>query len=224
MGRRSGMALKEEEAMATKVLVLGASGRIARWAVAMLGERSVEQTLLLRDRRKLRDVPANATVIEGDVLDADVLAEAVRGRDIVYANLAGDVDAQARAIVKAMEDAGVGRLVFVTALGIYDEVPGEFGRWNRTQIGQMLTPYRAAADVIEESDLDYTILRPAWLTDGEEIDFETTEKDEPFRGTVVSRKSVAALVVEIIEDPSRHSRASIGVDKPGSDGDRPSFM
>lgn len=35
------------------------------------------------------------------------------------------------------------------------------------------------------------------------------------------RKSVAAYVVSVIEDSKKDSRDSIGVDKPGSDGDRP---
>jgi NAD(P)H-binding len=34
-----------------------------------------------------------------------------------------------------MKAAGSKRLIFVTSLGIYDEVPGRFGEWNRRQIG-----------------------------------------------------------------------------------------
>ena len=208
----------------TKVLVLGAGGRIARHAEMMLAEADdVEQTLFLRDTDRLR-VPANGRVVEGDVLDRTGLDEAVLGQDVVYANLAGELDEQARTIIKSMDTAGVRRLVFVTALGIYDEVPGRFGEWNRNQIGDMLGPYRAAADAIEASDLDYTILRPAWLTDYDEVDYEVTQKDEPFKGTEVSRKSVASLVADIVKDPNRESRANLGVNKPGSEGDRPAFM
>ncbi|MBN9632487.1 MAG: SDR family oxidoreductase [Actinobacteria bacterium] len=208
----------------TRVLILGASGQIARQAIPMLADAEDELTLFLRDSRKLDIEPHGAKVVEGDVLDAEQLDAAMHGQDIVYANLAGDVDRQAQAIVGSMETAGVRRLVFITSLGIYDEVPGEFGRWNRSQIGSMLGPYRAAADAIEASTLDFTILRPAWLTDEDEIDYEVTEKGEPFKGTEVSRKSVAALVVDIIRDPSKWSRSSLGVDKPGTEGDKPSFM
>lgn len=207
----------------TKVLVLGAGGQIARHAVEMLGDLPVQQTLYVRNRSRLDRVPGNAVVVEGDVLDQGTLSEAMKGQDIVYANLSGDVDQQARAIITAMKSADVQRLVFVTALGIYDEVPGEFGRWNRGQIGGMLPPYRAAADEIEGSGLDYTILRPAWLTNDPEVSYEVTQRDEPFKGTVVSRRSVAALVVEVVRDPSVYSRANLGVDRPGSDGDRPAF-
>jgi uncharacterized protein YbjT (DUF2867 family) len=78
-------------------------------------------------------------------------------------------------------------LIFVTSLGIYDELPGKFGQWNRREIGPYLPPFRRAADAIEVSGLDYTILRPAWLTDDDEMDYEITEKGEPFKGTEVSR-------------------------------------
>lgn len=207
-----------------KVLVLGAGGRIARWVVQMLAQPDVELTLLVRDAGRLEHAPLGARVVEGDVLDRDLLAETVRGQDVVYANLAGDLDTQARRIVETMEAEGVQRLIFITALGIYDEVPGAFGEWNRQQIGSMLKPYRAAADTIEASSLDYTILRPAWLTDDDEIDYELTARTEPFKGTEVSRKSVAALVVELVGAPDTRVRANLGVNKPGVAGDRPSFM
>ena len=133
------------------------------------------------------------------------------------------MDVQAAGIVESMRAAGVQRLIFISSLGIYDEVPGRFGEWNRRQIGPVLGPYRAAADAIETSGLDYTILRPAWLTDADEISHEITRKGEPFKGTEVSRKSVAALVTSIATSPGQWSRANLGVNKPGTDGDKPSF-
>lgn len=208
----------------TKVLVLGAGGRIARWAIDRLADEDVELTLFLRDQSKLRDPPKGARVVVGDVLDRERLDPAVRGQDVVYANLAGDVDRQATSIVEAMAAGDVQRLVFVAALGIYDEVPGAFRAWNRQQIGDMLGPYRAAADTIERSGLDYTILRPAWLTDADETSYEVTEKGEPFKGTEVSRKSVAALVTDIVTHRDRWIRANLGVNKPGTDGDKPDFL
>jgi uncharacterized protein YbjT (DUF2867 family) len=208
----------------TKVLVLGAGGQIARWAVPMLAAQRVELTLLLRDAGQLADPPADARIVPGDVLDREQLDPAVRGQEVVYANLAGDLDVQAARIVESMRAAGVHRLIFISALGIYDEVPGAFGQWNRAQAGPLLGPYRMAADTIEASGLDYTILRPAWLTNADEVCYEVTQKGEPFKGTEVSRKSVASLVTDIATSPGLWSRANLGVNKPGTDGDRPSFI
>lgn len=209
------------------ILILGASGQIAQWVIRSLAtETQVRQTLLLRDPKKLTGKePANAKVVIGDVLDKKVLKDAIAGQDIVYANLTGeDLDKQAQAVIAAMKATGVKRLIFVLSLGIYDEVPGKFGEWNNAIIGEDLKPFRRAADTIEASGLDYTILRPAWLTDEDEVDYETTEKGQPFKGTVVSRRSVGDLISQVIVNPARHIGANLGVDKPGSDGDKPYFM
>ncbi|WP_313455800.1 SDR family oxidoreductase [Stenotrophomonas sp.] len=209
------------------VLILGASGQIAQWVITSLAaEKNLQQTLLLRDAKKLTGKePANARVVIGDVLDRNLLKEAVASQDIVYANLTGeDLDKQADAVISAMKATGVTRLIFVLSLGIYNEVPGAFGKWNNAIIGEDLKPFRRAADAIEASGLDYTILRPAWLTDEDEVDYEITEKGRPFKGTVVSRRSVGDLISEVILHPERHIGENLGVNKPGSEGDKPYFM
>lgn len=208
----------------TKVLVLGASGQIARHVIAMLdGNADVQLTMFVRNPST--HMPADAKLVQGDVLDGAGLNEAVKEQDIVYANLTGvNLDAQARSVIASMQAMNVKRLIFVLSLGIYDEVPGKFGEWNNATIGEDLKPFRRAADAIEASKLDYTIIRPAWLTDENEVDYELTERDAPFKGTVVSRKSVADLIAKIIRSPNLHLRGSVGVNKPGTDGDKPYFM
>ena len=209
------------------VLILGASGQIAQWVTAALAERSDSAlTLLLRNPKKLSGTePPNAKVVIGSALDKKLLEQILPGQDIVYANLTGDdIDLQARSIIAAMRAAGVARLIFVLSLGIYDEVPGKFGEWNNATIGEDLKPFRRAADAIEASGLDYTIVRPAWLTDEDEVDYELTTRHEPFKGTVVSRKSVADVIVKLVEQPQLHVGGSLGVNKPGTEGDKPYFM
>lgn len=209
----------------TNVLILGASGQIARYAIDLfLSETDTQLTLYLRNSNRLRKYESDRVrIIEGDVLNIATLKKAMAGQDVVYANLAGDLEEQAKTIVEGMDRTGVKRLIFISSLGIYDEVPGEFGKWNNQTIGQYLGPYRKSVDIIEASDLDYTVLRPAWLTDHDEIDYEITQKGEPFKGTEVSRKSVASLVVKLVESPDFQVRQNLGVNKPNTDGDKPAF-
>ncbi|GAQ26491.1 SDR family oxidoreductase [Ralstonia insidiosa] len=209
------------------VLILGASGQIAQWVTAALADRNdTALTLLLRNPKKLSGTePPNAKVVIGSALDKKLLVQILPGQDIVYANLTGDdIDLQAGSIIAAMRVAGVRRLIVVLSLGIYDEVPGKFGEWNNATIGEDLKPFRRAANAIEASGLDYTIVRPAWLTDEDEVDYELTTRHEPFKGTVVSRKSVADVIAKLVEQPRQHVGASLGVNKPGTDGDKPYFM
>ncbi|MDM0021848.1 NAD(P)H-binding protein [Variovorax saccharolyticus] len=197
----------------THVLILGANGQIARVATQLfLQHTDVALTLYLRSASRLkRSGPADRVrVLEGDVLDASSLADAMVGQDVVYANLAGALEQQAQAIVKAMKTAHLRRLIFISSMGIYDEVPGE-------RQGAILDPYRKAAAVIEASDLDYTIIRPAWLSDKDEVAYGTTKKGESFKsaGDTVSRKSVADLVVKLATAPAPGValRCSLGVHK-----------
>ena|SRR6202035_2107064 len=207
------------------ILILGAGGRIAKHAIdLLLKDKNYYLTLYLRRANRLGKIKSSSVrVIEGDVLDVKKLKEAMEKQDVVYANLDGKLEKQAINIMKAMNELHIKRLIFITSLGIYDEVPGKFGAWNKKMIGKYLGPYRKAAEVIEASNLKYTILRPAWLTDDDEVDYETTQKNKPFKGTEVSRKTVAALVVKLIDNPASGIRKSLGVNKPNTDADKPSF-
>lgn len=192
-----------------RILVLGANGQIARVATRLLLDTTdAELTLYLRRARRLDELRGNPRVriVEGDVKDERTLADAMAGQDVVYANLSGRMGSQARVLVRTMERLGPKRLIFVSSMGIYDEVPGQ-------AFHAALRPYREAADVIEASDLEYTILRPAWLNDRDEIAYGTTRKGEPFANPegVVSRKSVADLVVKLATTAGLGIRQSLGV-------------
>ncbi|GAB3586498.1 Rossmann-fold NAD(P)-binding domain-containing protein [Hymenobacter daeguensis] len=189
------------------VLVLGASGTIARQVIDLLAKYdSLALTLFLRSARRLGSGnAANARVVEGDVLHYDQLQAAVAGQDIVYVNLAGDLARMAQNVVRAMTEAGVKRVIFISSIGIYD-----------TPLKPVLRPYRQAADAFETSALDYTVLRPAWFTTANEVDYEITRKGEPERGSVISQKSLATFIAQLIASPERYVRESLGINKPGS--------
>ncbi|WP_419883482.1 SDR family oxidoreductase [Peribacillus sp. B-H-3] len=193
----------------TNVLILGANGSIARAAIDLfLKESDAQLTLYLRNSSRLKNIDqSRVRVIEGDVLDIEKLKEAMIGQDVVYANLAGSLEEMAETVVEAMNAAGIKRLIWISSMGIYEEVPGEKYR-------SILDSYRDSAAIIEASVLDYTILRPGWFTNKDEIDYEITQKGEPFKGHDVSRKSVADLVVKLAVKPGLEVRRSLGVNKP----------
>jgi len=113
---------------------------------------------------------------------------------------------QAKSIIDAMAATGLRRLIFISSMGIYSEVPGEIYR-------SILDPYRDSAALLERSDLDYTILRPGWFTRDAEISYRITRKGEPFRGHDISLNSLSDLIVKLALDPGLHVRDSIGVAK-----------
>ena len=191
-----------------KVLILGANGQLARNTTRLfLQTTAARLTLYLRRANRLRNPdPARVAIVEGDVLDRQALEAAMPGQDVVYANLAGAMAEQARVIVDAMQATGVKRLIFVSSMGIYGEVPGEKYR-------SVLDPYRDSAALIEASGLDYTILRPGWFDRNEAIDYRLTQKGEPFKGHDVSLNSLSDLIVKLAYSPTTELRHSVGVSR-----------
>jgi uncharacterized protein YbjT (DUF2867 family) len=190
----------------TNVLILGAAGSLARVAARYLLDNSdVSLTLYLRQADRLKNPdPSRVMIIEGDVLNTRRLQDAMSGQDIVYANLAGNLKQQALNIVKAMKTTGVKRLIFISSMGIYDEVPGE-------KYGNILAPYRESAEVVESSGLDYTVIRPGWFTNGIDVNYTLTHKGEAFQGSSVSRLSIADLINRLITTPTLHLHESLGI-------------
>jgi uncharacterized protein YbjT (DUF2867 family) len=191
---------------AIKVLILGAHGQLAQNTTrVMLQQEGIALTLYLRNASRLRNPdPGRVRIVEGDVLDAQTLRAAMQGQDVVYANLAGNMGAQAQAVIEAMTASSVKRLIFISSMGIYGEVPGEKYR-------SVLDPYRDSAAEIEASDLDYTILRPGWFNRKAEVNYRLTQKGEPFRGHDVSLDSLSDLIVKLATTPGLHVRESLGV-------------
>lgn len=136
-------------------------------------------------------------------MDYNSVKKAVAGQDIVYVNLAGNLEEMAKNIVKAMQETAVKRIVAISSIGIYD-VP----------LRSVLIPYRKLADVIEASGLDYTILRPDWFTGNNEVDYILTRKGEPETGTAISRKSIATFITKVFKDSRLHINENLGISKP----------
>ena len=168
--------------------------------------------------RLSQKVTDGCQIIQGDATNYADVKKAVDSKDIVYINLAGNLEVMAKNIVKAMQETGrsrsgpsgepvptgaLKRVIAISSIGIYE-----------TPLKPILQPYRQLADVIEASGLDYTILRPDWFTNGSEVDYVLTHKGEPENGTAISRKSIAAFVATLVENPQLHRNENLGISKP----------
>ena len=158
--------IKKNTSIMRKVLVIGATGSLAIEVIKTLEKNpNVTLTLFARNISKLS---GNHTKIQGDALKVNDLKKAVVEQDVVYVNLAGDLDTMSQNIIAAMKDTGVKRIIAISSIGIYKE-----------PVNSMLIPYRKLADNIEASGLTYTIIRPDWFTNGNEIDYYITQNLNP---------------------------------------------
>ncbi|MBF7693278.1 SDR family oxidoreductase [Acinetobacter pollinis] len=207
-----------------KVLILGANGHTSQEIIPrLLNQDDIEITLFIRNTNdNLPFTHPKAHYIKGDALNIDDLKKAMHGQNIVVSTLGGmDLDIKTHNIIKAMQYHGIERLIAINAGGIYNELPEPFNSWDKTMVGSTRPINLKAANLIESSELEYTILRPVWLTNKSIETFELTYKGEPFKGTETSRASIAKVIVDIIKDPSIQTRKNIGISQPNTDGTKP---
>ena len=123
--------------MTKNVSIIGANGQIARLVEDRIlkDDKDVHLTLFLRNADRLSELKDNpqVTLIDGDANDPEDLRKAIKGQDIVFVTFV-DHGAGAQVtqdVIKIMDEEGVKRLISSNILGIYDEVPGKFGDYNR---------------------------------------------------------------------------------------------
>ncbi|HAP3294348.1 hypothetical protein EB57_01099 [Enterococcus faecalis] len=208
------------------VLILEANGQIARIVEERILTESafedVKLTLGLQNPSRLQNLAGNSrvTLSEVDLNRRDQVEAVIEGQDIVFV-AAVDHDKQNRPtknVIAAMKTTGVKRVLYTNILGLYNEVPVEFGRWNLAQVRSSLNAAITSDRLLAGSDVDYTTLRLPWLNNRDEIKYEVTHKDETYVGVSGSRKSIADLILQIISDPTLYSKDSIGIADAATQG------
>ncbi|MCK8638000.1 NAD(P)H-binding protein [Fructobacillus fructosus] len=206
-------------------LNLGASGQISRMLIdRLLTERDDQLTLYARhadDRLTSYADNSRVTIVNGDLSDEKRLNETMPGQDIVYA----DSDKVVTPILKAMQENGVKRLVVAGVLGVYDEVGGRFGEWNRSIIGEISPERKQRVQEIENSGLDYTYMRLTWLYNQPgNVRYQEAQKGAPFVGAQITRQAVVQYLMDVIANPEKYIKVSVGLSEPGSEKlDKQSF-
>lgn len=208
-----------------KVIVIGANGVTAQQVISrLIKQPNVQLSLFVRQASKLHIVhdDKQINIFEGDAINIDDLRAAIQGQEIVISTLGGmDLDIKTENIVKVMRELRVKRLIAISAGGIYDELSEPFNSWDKQVVGYTRPTNLRTAEVIEHSPLEYTILRPVWLTDKSSEEFQLTKKGEVFKGTETSRASLGRFIANIVENPQLHIRENLGISQPNTEGDRP---
>lgn len=208
-----------------KLLILAANGQIARIVTdRILTEpafKDVDLTLGLRRSQRLSALQDNVRVIETDLEDADSVATAIAGQDMVFVAVVDhDADnAMTKNVIAGMKLHHVDRVIFTNILGLYNEVPGEFGAWNRQMVSAGLNAAINSDKLLAASGLTYTTLRLPWLNDRNEVTYTITKQGEPYVGVSGSRQSVADVVLKIVADPNFGANESLGMADPATQGE-----
>lgn len=158
-----------------RILVLGASGSVGRLIVEQALDRGFNVTAQTRNASNIENLDGNVQVVALDPTDEMALANALHGHDAVIFALgvkSGKTtlfsDAT-RALLPAMNAAGVPRLIAITGVGAGD-TRGHGGFIYDRIIFPLFTRHfyedkNAQEKIIEASGLDWVIVRPAPFRD-----------------------------------------------------------
>lgn len=195
-----------------KVLILGATGTFGKELTkALLREDKYSLTLFARHAGQSRD-SCNAKVVCGDATKELDLQSVLENQDVVYCAISGnELPVIAQRLVDLMPKAGVKRLIFMGAVGIYNEIPEDMDGEDNVENNPDQIPNRNAVQVIENSDLDYTVLRPGYLIEGNADDYVTTVKGQSAKGYESTIASVVDMAVRLIASDKLYLRESISI-------------
>lgn len=198
-----------------RVLLLGATGTAGSAITKrLLLETDYHITLFARHASKIFSDNSRVTVIDGNASNKEELQEAMQGQDVIYSAISGiQLPEIAENIVETMDELRIKQLIFMGAIGIYNEIPNEIDGKDNVDNESAQVPNRQAVDVVESSDLNYTILRPGYLRSREENDFVLTIKGQSAKGYITTIPSITKLAVQLISDESLYSRESVSVTK-----------
>jgi len=195
-----------------KLLVLGATGGIGLEIVKQGIERGHTITALVRRTEPLKVFGDRIAITQGDLLNESHLESAAVGQDAVLSSFGpreprSQEDAYlqrrlAEALTTAMTKAKVKRVIVVSVAFLFKDamLPPAY-LFGRIFFGQVVKDAAAMEAVLQQSGLDWTIVRPPRLTDGPRTGkYRIREEHLPRFGFKISRADVAEFMLKTVED------------------------
>lgn len=199
-----------------KYLIIGGTGKTGRELIKQGLEQGHAITAMVRTPNKIKQTHPNLTVIKGDVLVPESLENVMSGQDLVLSALGHKrffiktsiLSRGTENTINAMKSAQVSRLIAISSLGVNDSKYKMGLYYTLFTIPFILYFYfrdKAKQErIICKSGLDWTIVRPAQLTNGKK---RTKYKHGDNLGhyvltKMISRADVAHFMLNLAQDSS----------------------
>lgn len=204
-----------------KVFMLGMTGRVGHKLTEYALKNGIDVHGLIRDPQKLpTDFLNNVTYRKGDVLSRKDVEESIIGCDMVVSALSTDgenvLSESMPLIIDAMKKEGISRIITIGTAGILQSrSEPHLLRYQSSESKRKLT--RAAEDhhraytILKESGLDWTIVCPTYLPDGEATGTYRIEQDFlPVDGSKITTGDTAHFAFSLIKK-TRFSESRVGI-------------
>jgi putative NADH-flavin reductase len=198
-----------------KLFVLGATGRTGQEIVQQALERGHHVTAFVRSPEAIVSRDERLFVLQGSATDENQLSDAMQGHDAVLFALgprqvfkpSSLLHDAALATARAMQFSGVKRLLVLSAAAHFPGIPNRIVSFIlRNHMRDSLAMER----VVQDSGLDWTIARPPRLTQEEYTTYRSREDAAPEKCFSLSRKAVAAFMLDAIEQ-KKHFGKIVGI-------------
>jgi putative NADH-flavin reductase len=161
-----------------KILLIGGTGKTGKQILKQGLEGGHEITAVVRNHKKIKISDPKLTIVKGNVLDPSSLEDSFSGHHLVISALGHKkffikttiLSRGTSNIIQAMQKNQIHRFICITSLGIND---------SRFKLGLYYTLFvipfiilfyfldkEKQEHLIQQSDLDWTIVRPGQLTNG----------------------------------------------------------
>lgn len=203
-----------------KVLIFGATGRTGQHLTTMTAARGLQVLAAGRDQARLQALQGVADAVALDLFDDQQVVSAVRALapDVIISTVgAGPSERRMvdevgnNAISNAAAACGVRRVLQVSSLACGDSRAYASERIIAA-IGPVLEAKTRAEDHLRALDLDWTIIRPGGLTEGEPTGNGALYEDPRVHGRI-SRADLAEMVLKCLDAPGSIKRVLATVDR-----------
>ena len=203
-----------------KILILGATGRTGHLFLQLALKAGFQVNVLVRNTEIFKINHSNLAVFQGTPTNKDSLKTAMKGcravvsalnvsriSDFPWAKLRSPENFLSETIMNVAglcKDLDINRVIVLSAWGVGDtrkDIPGWF-RWliDHSTIRIAYQDHNRQEQILAASDLRYTIIRPAGLTNFKNAKNITVSlKNKPKTSLTISRKDVAQFILMVLE-------------------------
>lgn len=191
------------------LLILGGTGRVGSHLVENALQDDHYVTVLVRTPEKIQIQHNNLTVVQGNVLSKEDIEQVMHGADVVISALNTDggttLTDSMPLIIDAMKKEGIKRIITIGTAGILQSrVSPELLRYQSSESKRKLTraaeEHHKVYELLQQSALDWTIVCPTYLPDGERLGNYRTERDFlPVEGSQISVPDTADFAYSLLQ-------------------------
>ena len=210
-----------------KIIIIGATGATGRHFLQLAHEAGHEVTALARSPEKLDDWKSKIEILQADGRNQESLSNALKsGCDCLISIVGASGLLEARRVsdlysvttanlLQAMQSNELGRLIVVSSSGVE---PQENDNWfyvnilKRFFLQNMYDDMLRMEALLEKSNVNYTIVRPPYLTKGQPTGKYRVSKNQNFvDDESLRRGDLAHFLLRSAESPEEFSRMKVAL-------------